>query len=103
MVLKKAKMGVGGPERSRMPESGRFNHINGRIWSLRIEGASTSRVFSSNHISLPCIKTYSWKGTNSSLFFASRIFRPCIRNRVCLDFTFPTNPNTTGKDVEARP
>ena len=48
MVLKK-RNGRRRPERSRMPESGRFNHINGRIWSLRIEGASTSGVFPKSH------------------------------------------------------
>ena len=93
MVLEKAKMGVGGPERSRKPESGRFNHINGRIWSHPIEGASTSRMFSSNHIRSPCIKTYSWKRHKVLIIFRITHFSPLLCPQSCVSrFHLPNEP-----------
>ena len=104
MVLEKAKMGVGGPSVRACP-----NPVDS-ITSMDGSGHSESK----KHLQVDCFPQITsgrrasrrtlGRGTKSSLFFASRIFRHCcVRNRVCLDSIFPTNPNTTGKDVVAQP
>ena len=104
MVLEKAKMGVGGPSGRGCPNpivSITSMDGSGHSESQKHQlGECFSQITSVRRASRRTVG----RGTKSSLFFASRIFRHCcVRNRACLDSTFPTNPNTTGKDVVARP
>ena len=91
MVLKKSKMGVGGPSVRGCP------NLVVSITSMDGSGHSESK----EHPQVECFPQITsvrrasrrtvGRGTKSPLFFASRIFRHCcVRNRVYLDFIFPT-------------